>query len=109
MIPTGSVVKRARVEAGLSQAELADRMGTTQSAVARLESPRANPRVETLDRAIAATGRRLNVSVGPAAGIDETLIASALRVSPADRLRRFASAYEGAKSLRQAGREAFGS
>jgi transcriptional regulator with XRE-family HTH domain len=98
-----SIVKQAREAVGISQAALADRMGTTQSAIARLESPRSNPRVETLDRAVAATGARLNLSVEPGFGIDETLIASALRLPPAERLRRFAAEYEGARSLQQAG------
>jgi transcriptional regulator with XRE-family HTH domain len=103
MVAPGQVIKQAREAAGLSQAALADRMGTTQSAVARLESQRSNPRIDTLDRAIAATGQRLHVSLEPAAGIDETLIAAALRLSPADRLRRFASAYRGAKALAPGG------
>jgi transcriptional regulator with XRE-family HTH domain len=108
MISPGAIVKRARAAAGLSQAELAERMGTTQSAVARLESPRSNPRVDTLDRAIAATGQRVSVSVEPGFGLDESLIASALRIEPRDRLRRFASAYASARKLSEAARKSFG-
>lgn len=48
----------ARVRAGLTQAELAERMGTTQSVVARLESGARLPSVKTLLRFAKATGAR---------------------------------------------------
>lgn len=51
----------ARVRAGLTQEQLAQRMGTTQSAIARLESGRRMPGVRTLERLAAATGTRLVV------------------------------------------------
>jgi transcriptional regulator with XRE-family HTH domain len=48
----------ARVRAGLTQAELAERMGTTQSAIARLESGARLPSVKTLLRFAKATKSR---------------------------------------------------
>lgn len=45
-----------RVELGLSQTEVAARMGTSQSAVARLESGQADLRLSTLERYAAAVG-----------------------------------------------------
>lgn len=48
----------ARTRAGLSQAELAERMHTTQSTIARLESGRALPSMRTLARFAEATGSR---------------------------------------------------
>ena len=48
----------ARVRAGLTQAELAKRMGTTQSAIARLESGAQLPSVSTLLRFARATRSR---------------------------------------------------
>ena len=48
----------ARVRAGLTQAELAQRMGTTQSAIARLESGARLPSVKTLLRFAKATRSR---------------------------------------------------
>jgi transcriptional regulator with XRE-family HTH domain len=46
----------ARARAGLTQAEVARRMRTTQSAVARLESGRRVPSIDSLRRYAAATG-----------------------------------------------------
>lgn len=52
---------RARMKAHLSQAELATKIGTTQSAIARLESGRVSPSLTTLRRYAEATGRQLKV------------------------------------------------
>jgi ribosome-binding protein aMBF1 (putative translation factor) len=51
----------ARTRAGLTQAELASRMHTTQSVVARLESGRGRPSTSTLQKYAAATGTRLKI------------------------------------------------
>ena len=48
-----------RQAAGLSQTEVAARMGTSQSAVARLESGTADVRASTLERYAAAVGRQI--------------------------------------------------
>jgi ribosome-binding protein aMBF1 (putative translation factor) len=53
----------ARTNAKLSQAELAARLGTTQSAIARLESGSISPSLSTLRRYADATGTRLSVSL----------------------------------------------
>ncbi len=52
----------ARTMAGLTQAELALRMGTTQSVIARLESGRVQPTTATLQRLARATGTRLRIA-----------------------------------------------
>jgi len=56
-------VLKAREAAGLTQADVAKRIGTTQSAVARLESrsARHSPSLATLERYAAALGCRLEV------------------------------------------------
>lgn len=56
----------ARTSAGLTQAELAVRMKTTQSAVARLESGRVPPSTRTLEKVARATGTRLRIVFDPA-------------------------------------------
>jgi ribosome-binding protein aMBF1 (putative translation factor) len=58
---------RARTHAHLSQAEVASRMGTTESVVSRLESGRAKPSTRTLERYAAATGHKLKISLEPVA------------------------------------------
>ena len=52
-----------RLEAGLSQTEVAARMGTSQSAVARLESGAIDARASTLERYAAAVGGEINWSL----------------------------------------------
>lgn len=49
-----------REAAGLSQTEVAARMGTSQSSVARLESGEVDVRFSTLERYAAAVGSRLD-------------------------------------------------
>ena len=56
----------ARKRAGITQAELAARMKTTQSAVARLESGRVPPSTRTLEKIARATGTRLRIQFDPA-------------------------------------------
>lgn len=55
----------ARARADLTQEELAARMGTTQAAIARLESGRIMPTTRTLERYAKATGTRLRISFEP--------------------------------------------
>ena len=55
----------ARVHADLSQAEVAERMGTSQSAIARLESGRARPSTRTLRKFAEATGMKLRFVLEP--------------------------------------------
>ena len=52
----------ARSRAGLSQTELAHRMGTSQAAIARIESGRYLPSGRTLQRFAEATGTTLRIS-----------------------------------------------
>lgn len=56
-------VLEARTESGLTQAEVAKRVGTTQSAIARLESatPKHSPSIATLQRYARAIGYRLEI------------------------------------------------
>jgi predicted transcriptional regulator len=53
----------ARAKANLSQAEVARRIGTTQSAIARLEGGGVSPSISTLQRYAEATGMRLEINL----------------------------------------------
>ncbi|MGQ0595611.1 MAG: helix-turn-helix domain-containing protein [Gammaproteobacteria bacterium] len=61
-----AAVIEARSRAGLTQEELAERMGTNQPVVARLESGRICPSTRTLERLAQATGSRLIIRFEPA-------------------------------------------
>jgi len=52
----------ARTRAGLTQDELASRMETSGTVIARLESGRGLPSTRTLKRFAAATGSRLRIT-----------------------------------------------
>lgn len=55
----GAAVRAAREAAGLSQSALARRMGTNQSAIARLEMGGVDPKLSTIDRISRALGTEL--------------------------------------------------
>ncbi|MCL1940163.1 MAG: helix-turn-helix domain-containing protein [Desulfovibrionaceae bacterium] len=57
---------RTRVAAGMSQKELAEKIGTTQSVIARLESGEHMPSVSTLKRVAEATHSKLRIELVPA-------------------------------------------
>ncbi|TXT23308.1 MAG: XRE family transcriptional regulator [Gallionellaceae bacterium] len=57
----------ARTRAGLSQGEVAQRMGTTQSVVARLESGKRPPSMRTVQRFAQAVGGHLVLRIERAA------------------------------------------
>ena len=60
-----SALIKARTDAGLTQEEVARRMNTTQSVIARMESGRAKPSSRTLQRFAKATGMRMKITFVP--------------------------------------------
>lgn len=58
---------RARAEADMTQEQVAEKMQTSQSYVAKLESGRVSPSMKALQRYAAATGSRLKISLEHAA------------------------------------------
>jgi len=63
-----SALIEARAHAGLTQEQLAQRMNTSQTVIARLESGKVRPSTRTLERFAAATGMRLRISFEPMPG-----------------------------------------
>ncbi|WP_420967343.1 helix-turn-helix domain-containing protein [Bradyrhizobium sp. B120] len=57
---------KARQRAGLSQSELAAKMGTSQSTIARLESGQTLPSTKTLLRFAKATGSKFQIRLSAA-------------------------------------------
>lgn len=64
------LVARTRRAAGLSQAELAERAGTSQPVISAYERGHREPTVPTLRRLLAAAGARLDLGAGPAPATD---------------------------------------
>lgn len=96
------LIRDARRAAGMTQAALASRLGTTQSAIARLERPGSNPTMGTLGDALAATGHRLQVTAKPALPpVDLAQIAAHLRMTPAQRLATFTASHRNIRRLLQ--------
>ena len=84
------LVRTARTEAGLTQAALAARLGTTQSVVSRWERGDDEPRLSTLQRIAQACGQRLMLSLEPD-DVDRAQIRQQLALSPSDRLASVAN------------------
>jgi transcriptional regulator with XRE-family HTH domain len=63
---------RARAEAGLTQEQLAERMGTKQEVVARWEGGKVMPSSRTLERLARATGTKLRISFAPSSHASRT-------------------------------------
>lgn len=53
---------RLRIEKGLSQKQLADMIGTKQSAISRLESADSNPSIDFLNKIATALGKKLHIT-----------------------------------------------
>lgn len=94
------LLRRARLEAGLTQAQLAQRAGTTQSVVARIEAPGANPRVESLEALLGAMHRGIELSDAPRLPpVDEGQIRDRLTLTPAQRLASFEASHRNLNDL----------
>jgi XRE family transcriptional regulator, fatty acid utilization regulator len=107
--PAGTLIRRLRRQSNVTQAQLARRMGTTQSAIAVLERPTSNPTVHTVSDALGALGYRLTLGATPKpAGVDESLIRKQLELTPAERLRSLETMAAEARKLMLAGAKARG-
>ncbi len=56
-------IMRLRLRCGMTQKQLAEQIGTTQSSIARLESGRGKPSLSTLERVADALGGRVTVRI----------------------------------------------
>lgn len=80
-----ALIRDARRFAGISQQQLADRMGTTQSAVSRWERGHDEPRIRTLSQILTACGLKLVMAAEPD-DVDRAQIRQQLAMTPEDRL-----------------------
>ena len=105
MSDAARLIRQTRREAGLTQAQLAARLGVTQSAVAKLEREGANPSVATLGRAMLAMDRRLNLlSASSLPDVDDGQILECLRRTPSQRLAALTTAQHNLRRLTSAAR-----
>ena len=94
VLDAAEMVREARVQAGLSQRRLAERAGTTQSVVARIETGTTDPGTNTLARLLRAAGyeARCELRPVPVAGshmLDD--VPRILALSPEERLLEVAN------------------
>jgi len=82
------LVREARRRAGLTQRELAERGGTTQSAIARLESGRTRPAFDDVLRLVRLCGMDLDLMLVERDDSDWIQAQSYLKLSPEERFAR---------------------
>lgn len=82
------LVREARKRAGLTQRELADRAGTTQSSIARLESGRTRPAFDDVLRLVRLCGFDLNVRLVDKESADWMQAEELLKMSAGERLEQ---------------------
>lgn len=85
---SADLLREARLRAGLTQSELAERAGRPQSTIARWESGRVKPSLESLRETIRACGLELGLTI---ANFDDSYVAFIernLAVPPRERLAR---------------------
>ena len=101
------LVRGARKRAGLSQAELAGRAGTTQSVISRLERGATTPSMQTISELVRACGFDLDISLARHDDDhDWSLVQQNLRLSPEQRIQQVTKWAKFVAELRAAGRAA---
>ena len=95
-------MREGRRRAGLTQAELAARAGTTQSAIARLERGRTSPSMERLTELLRACWFDLRVGIADADDSDWSVARANLALDLDARVRQ----HQAAVRFARAGREA---
>jgi transcriptional regulator with XRE-family HTH domain len=83
----GEVLREARRRRGVSQARLAIRAGTAQSAISRIERDQVSPTVETLRSLLHLLGEDLELGVAEReSGVDRGMVRERLKLTPAERV-----------------------
>jgi transcriptional regulator with XRE-family HTH domain len=109
------LVREARQHAYLTQRDLAERLGTSQSAIAKLEQGATNPTVNTLARCAAAAGFELRIELVPLPApdpvvarykqdVDRTLLRENLGKTVDERLRTLSEWQDASRELQRAAR-----
>ena len=105
----GQLIRAAREAEGLTQAQLARRLGITQPSVARLEAAGDNVTIATLQRALYVMNRTLELrSAQMPSSVDESQIAASIEMTPGQRLERFEREYAEAREFALEAQESIG-
>ena len=102
---SGRLIREARRLGGLTQADLARRLGTTQSAVSNWERGRDTPRVDTLARILEACGFEADMTFRRLDDVDRAQIRENLAMTPAERLQSVRNVSELRAKARRVERE----
>lgn len=100
----GLYIRQARLRAGLTQTELAQRLSTSQSLIARWERGSVEPGFSTVVKAVRACGLDLSVRLASYDADHDLLIQENLKLSPTQRLRHMVEARKGLDELVAASR-----
>jgi len=104
MPSTAEILRQTRLRAGLSQRQLAQRAGTAQSVVARIERGLTSPTWDTLERLLGAAGYELAAQVEPQVVVGSHMlneVAGILAMTPEPRLQEVKKVSEFSQSLRR--------
>ncbi|MGH3060444.1 MAG: helix-turn-helix transcriptional regulator [Gaiellaceae bacterium] len=85
---SAAIIREARLRAGLTQAELAERTGRERSVIARWEQGAVAPSVDTLLTLVEACGFDLPLELVPAKPLDDARLRKNLLLSPERRVQR---------------------
>jgi transcriptional regulator with XRE-family HTH domain len=99
------LVREARKRARLTQRELAEKAGTTQSAIARLESGRTRPAYDEVLRLVRLCGMDLDVMLVERDDSDWAQAQRLASLTPHERVERAMSVAAQMRAIRRAGRD----
>jgi transcriptional regulator with XRE-family HTH domain len=85
---SATLIEQARRRAGMTQAQLAEKVGTTQSAVARWERGASRPTAERLQALVEACGLELQLSLAPRDGDELATLRRNLALTADERVQR---------------------
>lgn len=100
MATSADLLREARLRTGLTQSQLGSLVGRPQSAIARWESGRVEPSLETLRELIRACGLELFFGIYNYDDSYVPFIERNLALSPADRVRHMADVARAMEPLR---------